>query len=449
MSQQSSRMSAQDQQQLTQCVEQMLAEAKALGATGAEVGASMEAGFTVNVRQQDVDTIEFIRDKGIGLTVYFDKRKGTASTTDMSPGAIKETVAAACNIARYTQADNCAGLADKELLAKDYPDCDLNQPWDLDTEQAIEMAKECEAAGFAVDKRINNSEGASIATYQALSVYGNSDGFLGYYPSSRHSTTCILLAQEGDSMERDYEYTVARQASDLLSLHEVGQKAGEQAVKRLHGRSLKTLTAPVLYAPEVASGLMKHYISAISGGNLYRRASFLQDSLNQQIFAKHINFYERPHLKKGLGSSPFDSEGVRTTDRDLVRDGVVQGYVLSSYSARKLKTQTTGNAGGIHNVIFDRSDKDFASMIKLMDKGLIVTELMGQGINLVTGDYSRGAAGYWVENGEIQYPVNGVTIAANLKDMFANIVAIGNDINHNSQIQTGSILIEKMTIAGE
>lgn len=439
-----------DEQQRWQTIaHDILHEARAQGASSAEVSAGGNTGFTVSVRLGEVETVEYHRDKGIDVTVYFGQRKGSASTSDTSPDAIKSTVTAACNIARLTSEDPYAGLADAALMAKAYPDCDLFYPWSITPEQAIELAKECETLARAVDKRICNSDGASVTTHQGWHVYGNSHGFIGAYPASQHSISCTLVAQDSEGMQRDGWYTIARDQHDLENLREVARKAGERTIKRLGGQRLKTCRAPVVFAAEAAGSLLGNFLSAISGGNLYRRSSFLVDHLGKPVFAKHIQMHECPHVRKAMGSAPFDAEGVITRDRDLIVDGVLQGYLLGSYSARKLGMQTTGNAGGAHNIYIDTSPLDLAGLLQKMGTGLLVTEMMGQGINLVTGDYSRGAVGFWVENGIIQYPVHEITIAGNLRDMFLNLVAIANDIDNRGTIHTGSILIEEMMIAGE
>ena len=433
---------------LSQITRDILNQSKLAGATACEAEVSQGFGQNVSVRRGEVETIEYNRDKGLGVTVYFGHKRGHASTSDLSPQAIKDTVAAAVSIARYTASDEFAGLADENLLAREIPDLSLYHPWDLSVEQAIELAKNCEAAAFAVDKRIDNSEGASVSTQESLFMYGNSLGFLSGYPSSRHDISCAVIAEDG-GMQRDYWYSSRRDASDLESAEAVGRKAGERTVRRLGARKIKTTECPVLFEAPIASGLIGHLVGAVSGSSLYRKSSFLLDSLGQQIFAPFVQIRELPHIPKGLASSPFDSEGVATHARDLVKDGVLQGYFLGSYSARKLGMASTGNAGGNHNLIIESSGQDFAGLLKMMDKGLVVTELLGHGINPVTGDYSRGAAGYWVENGEIQFPVEEITIAGNLKDMFRQIAAVGSDILIQGSKQCGSILIEKMTVAGE
>jgi PmbA protein len=385
----------------------------------------------------------------MSVTVYFGQRRGHANTSDLSPQALQDTVAAACSIARYTAHDDFCGLADANLLAQDVPDLDLYHPWDISVDEAIALARSCEGAALGMDSRINNSEGASVSTYGGLFSYANSNGFNNGYFTTRHSVSCSVIAEEGDNMQRDYWYSSARAAEDLDTAEAVGRMAGERTARRLGSRRLKTAQVPVLFEASVASGLLSHFVSAVSGGNLYRKSSFLLDSLGKQVFAPHVRISEDPHLARGLASAPFDNEGVATRPRDLVVDGVLQGYMLASYSARKLGMTTTGNAGGNHNLILQSGDLDFAGMLKALGTGLLVTELLGHGINPVTGDYSRGAAGFWVENGEILYPVEEITIAGNLQDMFRQIVAVGNDVLVQGSKQTGSVLIERMTIAGE
>jgi PmbA protein len=430
-------------------VELALGEARALGASQAEAAISMDVGLSVSARLGEVETIEYQRDRGMGVTVYFGTRKGSASTGDLSPAALRETVAKACTIARYTSEDPCAGLPDPEDLAGAVPDLDLAHPWDVAPERACELAIACEAAAMAVDSRITNSEGAAVSTHRGLRAYGNSLGFLATYPGTVHSISCSVLASEGEHMERDYWYSTMRDWRELEDAASVGRRAGERAVRRMGARKLATMRAPVLYVPEVARGLVSHFIGAIRGGSQYRRASFLLDAAGQRVFPEWFALSERPHLPKALASAPFDHEGVATRDRELVQAGVLLGYVLSTYSARKLGLRTTGNAGGTHNLIVPGRGRDFAAMLRLMDRGLLVTELMGQGVNGVTGDYSRGAAGFWVEGGEIAYPVHEVTIAGNLKDMYQRIVEVGSDVDLRGGIRTGSILLEEMTIAGD
>ena len=430
-------------------VHDMLAYAREHGATGCEAEASQGYGQSVTVRKGEVETIEYNRDKGISVSVYIGQRKGHASTSDFGTQALQDTVDKALTIARYTAEDSFAGLPDEALLARDIPELDLYYPWDCTVEQAIAQAQTCEAAALAVDTRINNSEGASVNTQESLFVYGNSLGFLAGYPTSRHGISCAVIAESDAGMQRDYWYTTARAAADLESGVDVGRRAGERTVRRLDARQVKTCQVPVLFEAPVAAGLISHFVSAASGGSLYRKSSFLLDSLGKPIFAPLVNIAERPHIRKGLASSPFDNEGVATHDRELVKDGVLQGYFLGSYSGRKLGMPSTGNAGGNHNLIVSSTGEDFAALLKKMDTGLLVTELLGHGTNMVTGDYSRGAAGFWVEGGEIQYAVEEITIAGNLQDMFKQIIAIGTDVEARGSKQTGSILIERMTVAGD
>ncbi|HEX6396448.1 MAG TPA: metalloprotease PmbA [Steroidobacteraceae bacterium] len=437
--------------ELQNIVSDALAQARSRGATQAEADVSLQKGLTTTVRLGEVETVEYQRDHGMGVTVYFGKRKGSASTADLSARAVAETVEKACDIARYTAADECAGLADPEELARDIPDLDLDHPWDIAPEEAVELARACEAAGRSVDTRITNSEGATVGSHRGVRVYGNSHGFLAGYPSTSHSVSCVLLAQSGDDMQRDYWYSSARDARDLESAEIIGRKAGERAVTRLGARKIATQKARVLYAPEVARGLIGHFLGAVRGSSQYRKSSFLLGAAGQQVFPDFLELRERPHIRKGLGSSPFDGEGVATRDRELVNDGTLQGYVLGSYSARKLGLRTTGNAGGTHNLLVESKKGGVAldALMRQLGTGLLVTELMGQGVNGVTGDYSRGASGYWVENGASVYPVHEITIAGNLKDMYRNIADIGSDVDLRGSVRVGSILISEMTIAGE
>lgn len=431
-------------------VELALEEARTLGASQAEAGISMDVGLSVSARLGEVETIEYQRDRGMGVTVYFGTRKGSASTADLSARALRETVLKACTIAKYTSEDPCAGLPDPEDLAREIPSLDLSHPWDVSPEAACDLAIACEAAAMAVDrKRITNSEGAAVSTHRGTRAYGNSLGFLAAYPGTIHSVSCSVLSAEGEQMERDYWYSTVRDWRELESAESVGRLAGERAVRRLGARKLPTQKAPVMYVPEMARGFVSHFIGAIRGGSQYRRASFLLDAAGQQVFPDWFALSERPHLPKALASSPFDQEGVATRDRELVEAGVLLGYVLGTYSARKLGLRTTGNAGGTHNLIVKGRGRSFDDMLALMGRGLLVTELMGQGINGVTGDYSRGAAGFWVEDGRIQYPVHEVTIAGNLKDMYRNVVDVGSDMDVRGGIRTGSILLEELTIAGD
>ena len=435
-------------ERLTSLVADILAEAKQQGASAAEAGLSVDRGLSVNVRLGEVETIEHHRSQGLGVTVYFGQSKGTASSSDLSAQAVRETVAAACRIAKYAAEDEYAGLPDAELLATEFPDLDLYHPWDLVVDGAIQLAKRCEDAARGYHPDISNSEGANLNTYQGLRVAGNSLGFLHGYPSSRHSMSCSVIGGTGDNMQRDDWWTVARDAADLEPAESVGRKAAERTIRRLGGQSLSTRHCPVIFAAEVAGGLIGHFIGAIRGGNLYRKSTFLLDQLGKPVFPGFIHIHEQPHLRKALGSAPYDGEGVATHPHDLVKDGILESYVLSTYSARKLGMKTTGNAGGVHNLILDPGELDLPSLLKKMGTGLLVNELMGQGVNIVTGDYSRGAGGFWVENGEIQYPVEEITIAGNLKDMLMNIVTVGNDVDLRGNTRTGSIMMEELTVAG-
>ncbi len=430
-------------------VADILGEAARRGASSAEAAVSYGSGLSVSVRLGEVETLEYQRDRGLAVTVYFGTRKGSASTSDWRPEALRDTVRAACDIARYTAEDDCAGLADPERLARDIPELDLYHPWAIDAEGAIRLARDCEAVARGFDPRIANSEGASVNTHQGLAVYGNSHGFVGGYPTSRHSLSCSVIARDAAGMQRDHGYTVARDPAELEGFEAVGEEAAGRALRRLGGRRLGTCEAPVLFAPEVARGLIGHFLGAIRGGALYRRASFLCDALGQPVFPDWLMIREAPHLPKGLGSAPFDSEGVATVPRHLVRNGVLEGYLLDSYSARRLGLATTGNAGGIHNVIVEPGDDDFDALLARMGTGLWVTELMGQGVNGVTGDYSRGAAGFWVEDGVPASPVQEITIAGRLRDMFRDVQAVGRDVDVRGNVRCGSLLLGRMTIAGE
>lgn len=435
-------------ERLIAVVEQVLAEARKSGASAAEAGVNISQGLSVTVRLGEVETVEHTRDKGMGVTVYFGQRTGSANTTDFSEQALRETVRAACTIAKYTAEDDCAGLADPALLAKEIPALDLHHPWNPGAERAIELARAAEAAARGVDARITNSEGGSLSSHEGLEVYGNTHGFVGAMAATRHSLSVSVIAQDDSGMQRDYWYSVARAAAGLESPETVGQQAARRTLRRLSSRKLSTRGCPVLYEAPIATSLLSHFISAVRGTSLYRQASFLLDSLGKPVFADFVRIHEQPHLKGALGSAAFDNEGVATKPRDIVRDGILQGYVLDSYSARKLKMQTTGNAGAVHNLTIDPGKENLEQLLKRMNTGLLVTELIGFGVNNVTGDYSRGAAGFWVENGAIQYPVEEITIAGNLKDIFRNIVAVGSDVDTRGNIRSGSILIENMTVAG-
>jgi len=441
--------SSQTQADLEATIELALAEARRGGAEEAEAAVNVDQGLSVTVRLGEVETLEYQRDRGLGVTVYVGRRKGSATTADLAPKSVAETVAKALSIARFTAADEFAGLPDRDSIARDVPDLDLSHPWDVDAEGAIELAKACEAAALAADPRINNSEGGSVGTHRALRVYGNSLGFVGGFPHTSHSVSCVVLGQQGEDMQRDYWYTTARDWRELDPVEAVGRRAAERTLGRLGAVKLSTRRAPVLFAPDLARGLVGHFVAAIRGSAQYRRSSFLLDVAGQRIFPEWLSMNERPHLPKGLASAAFDSEGVATQDRDLVVNGVVTGYVLDSYGARKLGLRTTGNAGGLHNLLVVPGPEDQAALLARMGRGLLITELMGQGVNTVTGDYSRGAAGFWIENGAIQHPVHEITIAGNLREMYKGIVAVGNDVDRRGGIRTGSLLIDEMTIAGD
>ena len=434
---------------LKQIAQDILQRASKGGASACETDVSDGFGQSVTVRRGEVETIEYNRDKGMVVTVYLGKQRGYASTSDFSAPAVRDAVDAALSIARHTAADECAGLADENQLARDIPDLDLYHPWQLIVEQAIELARSCEAAAFAVDKRVSNSEGATVSIQEFHFVYANNLGFMSGYPSSRHSIGCAVIAGKDEAMQRDEWYSVARAQNDLEAAESVGRKAGSRSVQRLGARKINTLQVPVLFEAPLAASLIGHFVAAVSGGNLYRKSSFLLDSMGKQVFAPLVQIKELPHLKKGLASSAFDDEGVMTRTREVVKNGLLQGYFMGSYSARKLGMQSTGNAGGNHNLLLQNGELDFAGLLKKMDRGLLATELLGEGVNLVTGDYSRGAAGFWVEQGEIQYPVQEITIAGNLKDMFRGIIAVGKDILVRGSKQCGSILIDNMTVAGD
>jgi PmbA protein len=439
---------AYDSARLKQLAADVLRYALEQGATSCETEVSEGVGQTVTVRRGEVETIEYNRDKGIGVTVYIGKRRGHASTSDFSDQAVRAATAAAVSIAKFTAEDDFAGLADSDQLARAIPDLDLFHSWPLSVERAIEMAQACEAAAFAVDKRITNSEGSTVSTQQTHFAYGNSLGFLAGYPSSRHWLNCAVIAGKDDRMQRDDWYSAARDPAELEQPGRVGTKAGERALRRLDARKIPTMQVPVLFEAPVAASLLGHYVSAVSGGSLYRKSSFLLDSLGKSVFAPIIDIVDDPSIAKGLASSPFDEEGVATARRSVVEKGVVQGYFLGSYSARKLGMKSTGNAGGNHNLVIADTGEDLPALLRKMGRGLFVTELLGHGVNLVTGDYSRGAAGFWVENGEIAYPVEEITIAGNLKDMFQRVAAVGSDIIKRGSKYCGSILIENMTVAG-
>jgi PmbA protein len=438
-----------DQKALEQVVERALALAKAGGATAAEAAVGASTGLSVTVRLGEVETLEYQRDRSLGVTVYAGQRKGSASTANLTPAAVEETIAKALSIASFTADDEYAGLPDADLMAGRLPDLDLSHPWDLEAPQAVELARRCEAAGLASDPRIRNSEGASVSTHRKMRVFGNSHGFVGGYPSTSHSVSCVVVGQDGGDMQRDYWYTAARDWRALEDVESVGRRAAEKAVRRLGAGKLATRKAPVLFAPELARGLIGHFTGAIGGAAQYRKSSFLLGAKGAQLFPDAISLTERPHLPGALGSAPFDGEGVATRDRELVVNGVLDGYLLDSYSARKLGLVTTGNAGGVHNLVVQGHMLDPKTLLRKLGTGLLVTEMMGQGVNPVTGDYSRGASGFWVENGELSSPVHEITVAGNLRQMFLGIVAQGDDVDRRGAIHCGSLLIDEMTIAGD
>lgn len=429
-------------------IETALARAKRGGADQAEVGMSQDLGLSVSARLRDIETIEFQNDRSFGVTVYVGHCKGSASTSDYSPAAIEQAVDKALYIATQTGADEYAGLADPERLATEFPDLSLDHGWPIDADAARTLALECEAAALDFDARISNSEGASVNTHRSHSAYGNSHGFFATERRSNHSISCAVIAGEGEGMQRDYDYTSARNPAALLDAASVGRRAAEATVARLDPQKLSTRQSPVLFRADVARSLFGHYLSAISGGAQYRRSSFLLDAEGDTLFPAFLNMDEQPWLPAAPASASYDREGVATQPRRLVEAGVIGGYLLSSYSARRLGLESTGNAGGVHNAVVASTHGDLQAMLGEMHEGLLVTELMGQGVNPVTGDYSRGAAGFWVEKGEIAGPVSEITIAGNLKTMFGGIVAVGDDIDRRGAIQTGSVLIDAMTIAG-
>jgi PmbA protein len=434
---------------LSGIAERLLDRCRVRGASQAEVSCSEETGLNVNVRMGEVETVEATRDRGIAVTVYFGQRKGSASTADLREESLDATVEQACAIARHTEDDEAAGLADRDLMAMQFREFDGWHPWAIEADQAIDLALACETAGREMDPRIANSDGASLGSGSSLSVYANSHGFLGRERGTNHSIGCALIAGRGDEMQRDGWYSYALAAEDLESVAAIGRRAAERAVSRLAPRQVPTGEYPVLFAAEVARSLIGHLVGAVSGGALYRKASFLVDSVGTKLFPDWFAIDELPFLPRGLRSSAFDAEGVATREASLVKEGVLQRYVLGSYSARKLGLKTTGNAGGVHNLQVAANATDLDSMVRGMGRGLLVTELMGQGVNTVTGDYSRGAAGFWIENGAISYPVDGITIAGNLRGMFSAIEAVGTDVDPRSHMRTGSILVGSMTVAGE
>ncbi len=435
--------------QLKEICEKILEEAKRAGAHQAEVGIATNKGFSVSARDADVETVEYHQDKVIELDVYVGKRTGSASISDMSPKAIRAAVEAACHIAKFTDEDPAAGLAEKEDLAFAYPQLTLAYPWSLSVEQAIQLACECEREALAHDRRIISAEQASITTMEAYHLYANSNGFMGDYAYTRHEISCVLVAKQGDEMQRDYSYSIAADPTQLSSIHQIAREAATRTINRLGARRLSTMKIPVIFNAEEARGLWGHFAAAISGGSLYRKSSFMLGLLDKKVFPSFVKIQENPHWSGALGSAPFDEDGVATRDNIFVEEGILRSYSLGTYAARKLGMKTTGNAGGMHNITIAANADDLASLLKRMDRGLLITEMMGNGTNLVTGDYSRGAGGYWVEHGEIQYPVHEITVAGRLQDMYAHLIAVGNDIDVRGNIRSGSILIDDMMVAGE
>ena len=438
----------QEIEEVKQAVAEVLAHAKQLGASSAEASMSRTKGLSVETRHGEVETVEFNQDGGLGISLYFGQRKGSASTADLSHEALRRTVEAAADIARYTSEDPHTGIAEAGWLELSPPDLDLYHPDTISTEQAIALCAGAEQAAFEVDPRITNSEGASFSSHTGLKVYGNSHGQLVGHPSSRHSVSCVVIGEDGDDMQRDYSFSVARRYDQLLDARQIGREAAHETLARLNARKIATQKVPVIFRADIASSLFGHLVSAISGGSIYRKSSFLLDKVGKQVMSAGITISEQPHIRQGLASSPFDAEGVKTRDLLVIDQGVLSSYLTTSYSARKLGMASTGHAGGIHNWLVSHGNEDLLALCRGMGKGLLVTELMGQGVNTVTGDYSRGAAGFWVEQGEIQFPVSEVTIAGNLKDMFMQMAAVGNDVDRRGGVLTGSVLISQMQVAG-
>jgi PmbA protein len=433
---------------LAQLMADVLKRARAHGATDAAVAVNHDKGFGVDVRMGSIETVAFSEEKGVAVTVYIGQQKGSATSSDTSSTALDAMVSAACEIAKVSAKDPCFGLADADLIDKNYPDLDLLHPWSITPEAAGELALACETKALGLDKRIHNSDGTSVSTYTFCHGYANTHDFSGVIESSRHSVCCSLLAEVDGSMQRDYAYTTARKHEDMMDGDDLAALAAKRTVERLSPRQIETQKTPVIFSSRVSSGLIGAFIQAVSGSSLYRKQTFLLDSLGQAIFPENIHIFEEPHRLGGLGSSPFDGEGIITRPNVFIKDGVLQQYVLGSYSARKMGLQTTANSSGVHNLTVSPTAGDLDDLLKKMDKGLLITELMGQGVNGITGDYSRGASGFWVEDGKIQYPVDGVTVAGNLKDMFQQIVAVGTDVDPSISTRCGSILIEEMMVAG-
>ncbi len=438
------------QQNLANIAEYILNKAKQQGCSSADVNLSFNEGFNVNVRMGGVDVVEHNRDKGANINVYFGKRKGTANTSDTRTESLDSAVQAACDIAKLIAEDDYVGLADKDRMAMQFPDLDLYHPWDIEPDAAIKLALDCEQKARDYDAKITNSEGASISTANFHHVYANTHGFIGKSSLTRHSLSCCVIAQDAEDMQRDYDFTVSRKAENLLAFDEVANSAAKRSLQRLNAKSMSTCQVPVIFKADIAKSLFSKFLAAVSGGNLYRKTTFLVDHLGKTIFPKHITISEHPHILQGLGSTAFDGEGIATLPEQVfVRDGLLESYILSSYSSRKLGLSSTANAGGVHNVRITHSDLSLTELVKQMHRGLLVTETMGHGVNILTGDYSLGACGFWVENGEIQYPVHEITVASNLRDMFQGMVAIANDVDYRSNVCSGSVLIDRMTVAGK
>lgn len=437
-----------EQQRLESVVADALEIARQLGADSAEVSISKQTGISVNTRGGEVESIEFNKDGALGIAVYRDGCKGSSSTTDLSIDAVRRAVEAAIEISHHTSVDPYAGIAEAQWLAWNVPDLDLLHPMELDPEIGLDLARRCEAHAMTLDKRIKHSDGAGFSTHNGIKVYGNSHGFIKGYAGSRHSLSCVLIGEQDGEMQRDYGFSSCRAIEDLWTPEKIAQEAVERTVSRLGARKIGTTSVPVLFDPETACGLFGHLVAAISGGNLYRKSTFLLDALGQPIFPNWLNIMEQALLPRGLASSPFDGEGVKTRDQKIIAAGKLKTYLLTCYSARKLGMVSTGHAGGIHNWLVKGQGQSQQELLRQMGTGLYITELMGQGVNIVTGDYSRGAAGFWVENGEICYPVEEITIAGNLKEMFRSMVAVGDDWDPRSSIRTGSILLDNMKVAG-
>ncbi len=438
-----------NQEELTRIIDSVLTQAKEMGASAAETDIGVGSGLSANVRKGEIDKLEYERDKGLSITVFINGQKGNSSTSDFSDAAVKQSVQAAIGIAKYSSRDEFAGLVEPELMAKEFPDLNLYHPWDISPEAAIELAIECERSAFDADKRISNSDGSVVSTYSGLNLYGNTHNFIHGWNWSGHTIDCTVIAEDSNGMQRDGWYSKARDYRELQSVKDISQEAVRRTVSRLGSRKLTTRQAPVIFEAPVASGLFSAFITAISGGSLYRRASFLLDKKDEQVFAEHINISERPFIKKALGSAPFDNDGVATREHEIIKDGILKEYALSGYSARKLGLQTTGNAGGVHNLVIESGNKTLQNLIKDMGTGLFITDMIGFGVNQITGDYSRGASGFWVEDGELAYPVEEITVAGNLIDMYKNIISIANDTDPRGNVLTGSVLMDTMTIAGE